>query len=732
MNYKREHAHLREWPADRELFKLLRQGQVPSPQDRIGLAISGGGIRSATFGLGIVQYLGKLGRYREFDYLSTVSGGGFLGSCLTSWYSATNSANPAFPFVHDKNEESLPFQHLRNFSNYLAPSGSLLDNARMLAIFIRGLFFNMVLVLPFILFLAAAGITYLPGLSTDFFLTKWLTIIIVVLFTLIHIVFAASRGKDIATWKQRDRATKWIMGGLLVLLGVIFFLELQPHAMELFFCLHGKLEEHSGKLVSVLGTAASSVYLLINKIKKSEEGTSEGIPFAKYGALAIATIVVPLFFWSLTLWLMMPGLHWDACSIHITHNDNSHPYLQDLTIAGAVLFGFGIFFNINKYSLHVFYRDRLSRAYLIKPGQKAPGHNDTLKLSEMEFKSKDAPYHLINAAVNVTRTDGISDTEDDYVMRGRTADFFLFSKEWVGSALTGYCNTTTMEKADPWLNLGTAMAISGAAFSPNMGTFTMKPLTALMTFLNIRLGYWLPNPKCFEKRPPGYAWQTIKELWKNLSHFNLIDAGTSLTKLINIPYFLMTTCKYWYPPRKYLFNEAFSSLSPHEDAFINVSDGGHIENLAIYPLLQRKCRLIVALDGEADPKMQFEGLADTIRLARINLNVHVEMETAEMQDLRDGKRHYATGKIKYYENEIERVGTLIYIKASLCKKEDVDIQHYKACHPEFPHETTLDQFFDEKQFEAYRSLGYHVAKEVFSTGYGIQTSSTPAPLPAVS
>jgi Patatin-like phospholipase len=50
-----------------------------------GLAISGGGIRSATFALGVIQALAHLKLLRRFDYLSTVSGGGYIGSWLTAW-----------------------------------------------------------------------------------------------------------------------------------------------------------------------------------------------------------------------------------------------------------------------------------------------------------------------------------------------------------------------------------------------------------------------------------------------------------------------------------------------------------------------------------------------------------------------------------------------------------------------------------------------------------------------
>ncbi|HAN48811.1 MAG TPA: hypothetical protein DCQ20_08060, partial [Nitrospira sp.] len=51
---------------------------------RAGLCFSGGGIRSATFGLGVLQSLARLQLLNKFDYLSTVSGGGYIGSGLTA------------------------------------------------------------------------------------------------------------------------------------------------------------------------------------------------------------------------------------------------------------------------------------------------------------------------------------------------------------------------------------------------------------------------------------------------------------------------------------------------------------------------------------------------------------------------------------------------------------------------------------------------------------------------
>ena len=94
----------------------------------VGLALSGGGVRSAAFCLGTIQALARWGVFQKVDYLSTVSGGGFIGSCLSSMYS---QGTPEFPFLHDRGvPENAPMRHLRNYSNYLglrldaSPSGT--------------------------------------------------------------------------------------------------------------------------------------------------------------------------------------------------------------------------------------------------------------------------------------------------------------------------------------------------------------------------------------------------------------------------------------------------------------------------------------------------------------------------------------------------------------------------------------------------------------------------------
>jgi hypothetical protein len=147
--------------------------------------------------------------------------------------------------------------------------------------------------------------------------------------------------------------------------------------------------------------------------------------------------------------------------------------------------------------------------------------------------------------------------------------------------------------------------------------------------------------------------------------------------------------------------------------FVNVSDGGHIENLGLYPLLQRRCRLIIAIDGERDPpdrrrRQKFSGLATAIRYARIDLGIDVCIDLTKVGNEEKGY-HFAVGRIDYGPGFPS--GWLVYIKSSLTGDENTYIREYSLEHVAFPHEPTGDQFFDEKRFECYRALGYHAMQD---------------------
>jgi hypothetical protein len=97
------------------------------------LALSGGGIRSATFNLGILQGLAEIKLIGRFDYLSTVSGGGYIGSWLAAWIKRDQSvvkvSNRLSPrkSPDPAGEELKPIKWLRMFSNYFAPNASIMS-----------------------------------------------------------------------------------------------------------------------------------------------------------------------------------------------------------------------------------------------------------------------------------------------------------------------------------------------------------------------------------------------------------------------------------------------------------------------------------------------------------------------------------------------------------------------------------------------------------------------------
>jgi hypothetical protein len=233
-----------------------------------------------------------------------------------------------------------------------------------------------------------------------------------------------------------------------------------------------------------------------------------------------------------------------------------------------------------------------------------------------------------------------------------------------------------------------------------MGAQSIKPLTATLALLNIRLGYWLRNPLRVPKPSSNHA-----------------TGGRYLTT--DVFRFRNILANY------YFLGELFGQLSERRKS-VYLTDGGHIENLGIYELLRRRCRVIMAIDAEADPQMAFGSFNTLERFALIDMGIRIDLpwEKIAKESLATGKAidetgdtpkhngpHCAMGEIRYPGG---RKGILIYIKASLTGDENDYVFDYKKRYDAFPHETTLDQWFTEEQFEAYRALGFHATYGLFS------------------
>jgi hypothetical protein len=305
-----------------------------------------------------------------------------------------------------------------------------------------------------------------------------------------------------------------------------------------------------------------------------------------------------------------------------------------------------------------------------------------VRLQDLNAAQK-APYHLINTTVNLP-------SSNNSALRDRKADFFLFSKFWCGSPVVGYYKTTEwkMNASDP--DLATAMAVSGAAASTHMGLGSKPTLVALLTLLNVRLGFWIPRPR--------------------YNHFPQVPGFTCLMR------------------------EMTGIDMSEKKPWLNLSDGGHIENMATYELLRRRCKYIICVDGEADPSFTFLGLMTLVRHAALDFGIRIEPHLDTIRPdpkTRLSQSHATLCRIHYpqvSEQKPAAIGLLLYLKLSVTGNESELIRRYRTICPDFPHQSTLDQFFGEEQFEAYRQLGVHVAEGMFSRGLMGGTAS-PASIP---
>jgi hypothetical protein len=235
------------------------------------------------------------------------------------------------------------------------------------------------------------------------------------------------------------------------------------------------------------------------------------------------------------------------------------------------------------------------------------------------------------------------------------------------------------------ISLGTALAISGAAANPNMGYHSSPAMSFLMTMFNVRLGWWLGNPAKSTYRSEGPT--------------------LSIAPLIN---------------------EMLGNTTD-QSRFVNLSDGGHFENLGLYEMVRRRCRLIVVSDGGCDPNFAFEDLGNAVRKIALDLGATITFHglsalRTRAQEDRSKKAEpssdpllYAIGTIDYGDN---KDGIVLYIKAAYHKAvvHNAGVRSYAIAHPDFPHQSTGDQFFSESQFESYRALGFEITDDILTRG----------------
>ena len=436
-----------------------------------------------------------------------------------------------------------------------------------------------------------------------------------------------------------------------------------------------------------------------------------------------------------------------------------------------LVLGFAV--NTNKISLHYFYRDRLSEAYLKTDGRIDRGdrseqgnplitlrNDENLRLKDLGWEEdKDyrpdmypageaasdpaghyrynedrsrrwkinarAPYHLIVAALNLQDS-------DELVRKDLKSAHFIFSRNYVGSASTGYVKTDFYRKGKT--KLSRAMAISAAAVSSGMGFTTFFAQSFVTTLFNFRLGYWLENPWYYRDvderkyvlwplhlfhrlriRKAG-GWHIDEKRWTLMK-----ESARRFGNYSN--YFVRPMRRPLMPPDRsftfwpyYLLKEMLGWTTAR-NRMVNVSVGGHTgDNLGLVPLLRRRCKVIVVCDFEEDRRFSFQSFNHAMRIAYIEENITIEINLEELMprkpnpdQMTKSKSSHTTGIITYIDGSR---GTLIYIKSSLSGFLPSRVYNYQQAHGDFPHQSTADQYFDDAQFEAYRALGEHMGDQV--------------------
>jgi hypothetical protein len=797
------------------------------------LCLSGGGVRSASFSIGVLQAMARLGLLQRFEYLSTVSGGGFAGAWLTAWTRRAQDDGTARVQLDELQGaggqagdiEPQPLVRVRQYIRYMSPREGFFsaDIWALAATMTRNLLVNWLVVVPMIAaallvprlhysLIRLGDANYVPGVrfgwqepeawmlgavagllasvlayiaadlptlgnarrpQREFI--KW-CLVPLVLGTLsltyfwtidrVPITFSyvllASCGGHVLGWTAATLLhgggklrPSWFIAGAIA--GVIPALGMW-WMMQVVFPNGAELETLyvSAAFPMLLSLVLLGGYLFIG-LAGNEFDTADLEWWSRFGAWVMiaatawlfASMVIfggPFVFASARDWigdllnlrtshasavtaLVTPVLGTIAATLSRSANSQSKPSivsrllaaaaapafaltllatvswgdeqivqkLRDSSLAasftrtpqeagllsvlvlGAVLTALGVLTSrivpVNKFSLSGMYRQRLVRAFL---GASRAGRSpnpftgfdsaDDFPLKEL---ASVRPFHVVNTTLNMVGERQLGQQE-------RKAEPFTFTPLHAGAAAVAY-RPVDQFGADPvtgvGVSLGTAITISGAAASPSMGMFSTPATTFLMTLLNARLGTWVGNPG----KAGDDTWRRAEPRRGAMLMLDELLGRTTATR----PY-------------------------------VYLSDGGHFDNLGLVEMVRRRCRFIVVIDGGADPDYRFDDLANAVRRIRIDLGVRIEIDGIDMSLARQGagNPHCLVGNIHYDADENGATGTLVYIKPCLSGDEPSDVRNYAAKHPDFPHQSTANQWFSEAQFESYRMLGVHTIEMV--------------------
>ena len=673
----------------------------PEP-GRIGVCCSGGGIRSAAYNLGALQALQEEGVLARTAYVAAVSGGSYIAASYAAVAAHSPEGELDPPLYAPGSPEE---QHLRNHSTYLAPG--LGGEIRLLLRILLGLLVNLLFV-GTVVMVAGRLLGWLYGdrlfpelerpaaQAVDFHWWAWAMPAALLVAGLTLAV------PDLIRRLRNDGRRQWMEAWSVRLIGAGLLAYLLLIALP-------------WTLMWIRTDGPSTLLQGVSKDAGAAKGTQ------LFGFVNVAAVLTAL-----------------AGSLRaLVARKRSWFALLAAAVAGPliVLSGFGLFVNeaarrgwggwelawlgvgllilfawfyvdLTQWSMHPFYRRRLSSAFFVRRTTKEEQERGLGAVTELQFnkplylselRTKDRfPELVVCAAANLS--------DDGVTPPGRHAASFTFSRTEIGGMAVGMLPTEEFEalvKGSRSSAIGTAardvtlpaaVAMSGAAVSPSMGKHSIRALTFLLGLTNVRLGVWLPNPR----------W-----LGELVTHERRRRVAGHLR-----------------PPPWYLFHELLGRNKVNHK-YLYISDGGHFENLGLVELLRRGCTTVFCFDASGDRNDTFNTLGEAVALARTEVQVDVEVEPEAIKpDPATGRSatDHVMGTLRFLHPGTDAAGRprnddglLVFAKAAVTEDAPWDVRAFRDADKRFPNHSTFDQLFDDRKFESYRALGAHTARRAIRT-----------------
>jgi len=718
------------------------------PPADLGLCVSGGGIRSASVTLGVLQVLNRRSLLARARYLVSVSGGGYTAGAFQlalndppageGWLSAVGETvtAPAELFREGSVEED----HIRRHGDYIADSGA--EWLAALGAILRGAGASLSLLAGVVCWLGLLlGVFYrqarIVGFGYDYPFSPgasmhspsfppvpagvWAAITIVtalaVLTWFVFIVVMTFAARAVTAIRLLASALLVVALGVLAV-GVLIPLVLWAGVRLLWWANDVSSLSAAGLAT---GGAASSVALAclgaLSTILWRSRKQIGGLR-GRFAALGSLQQRVPrawsqrLIVWSiLTVIAAFYTLLLGAVVQAVVQADWNRspgrwpwwPHWFLVAVCGAFLMITAVV-DQTWMSLQPFYRRRVATAFAVRRIRTRAGvvaapyryDQETTTLSSYGAKREGFPQVIFSAAAALSGS--------DRTPPGRRAVSFSLSHDWVGGPQVGYVRTDALEenlgqhlKLD--LTLQNAVAVSGAAFASAMGV-QARAYQTLLALSNARLGTWLPNPGWLYRQDPSRDWTRPR-----------------LPRVRRV---------------NYLLREVLGVFG-QGNRLLLITDGGHYDNLGLVELLRHRCRTVICVDASGGAPPLAQGLAQAIGLAREELGIRIDLDepfrmvpgSGRPLDPRDplaplsarlSESAFVTGTITYPEafsvdgGPAGAIGRIIIVKSALTPQMPYELLAFAAENPAFPYDSTGDQWFDEGQFNAYHALGRYLGE----------------------